>query len=137
MQIKIAYTAENFGSTAGNFLLTRLPWQGGGDGVLPSLWNSPKRAQAIELSSYRGLYLGTARLQMPEGYAPQELPGEIKDETPWGRYRFNYKMENGTLLATREVLLTALRVEASDAPAYSAFLKAIQTESVRQIVLKK
>lgn len=136
IQIKIAYTAQNFGSIAGTSLLARLPWQSG-NGILPALQNALNRTQAIEQADYRGLYLSTVRLQMPAGYVPQELPAEVKDETPWGRYRFNYKLENGALLATREVLLGALRVEIADASAYAAFLQAIQTESQRQIVLKK
>lgn len=135
MQIKIAYKADNFGSKSGNSLLTRLPWQGE-EGLLPALQNTSNRTQPIEQAALRGLYLSTVRLKMPAGYAPQELPAEVKDETPWGRYRFNYKVENGALLATREVLLGALRVEAADASSYAAFLEAIQTESRRQIVLK-
>jgi hypothetical protein len=137
MQIKVTYDAARFGDSAGNALTARLPWENSSENGLAALWNNPNRTQSIEVAQYRGLYLGTVRLQLPEGYSPQELPTEIKDETPWGRYRFSYKMEDNTLLATREVLFTALRVETKDAPEYAAFLKAIHQETERQLALKK
>lgn len=142
LQVQFAYESPGFAVPQDESLAVKLPWEQG-DGA-SALGNGAARTQDVEVASLRGLSLGTLKLQLPPGYTPADLPGEIRDETPFGRYRFSYKIEGNTtegagsaLLATREVLLTPLRVEAKDASAYAVFLKAIHDETQRAIVLKK
>ena len=61
----------------------------------------------------------------------------MRAESPWGSYRFTYRLEGSVLHAESEVKLTALRVPASDFPNFIEFLRVMDKETHKQLVLKK
>lgn len=142
LKMQFTFNGARYAALEESTLTFQLPWQelAGLDKAV--LNNETPRTQECEMAALRGLGLDTLKLQLPVGFAPQELPGEIKDTSPFGHYRFSYKTEGETdkgvtLIVTREVLLTPLRVARDDVPAYVAFCKAIAQESGRRIILKK
>jgi hypothetical protein len=115
------YIGERYSSTAGNFLLVRLPWVNGLS--VDSLLTGGPRQRDLELGTLRGHLVGSVRLTLPEGNVPQELQPEVRRESPWGFYRFTYRVEGSVLHAEREFKLTPLRVEAKEFASLIAFLR--------------
>ena len=101
------------------------------------LLTDARREQDVETAVMRGHFLSSVRLELPAGYTPQELQPEVHGESPWGSYRITYRMEGSVLRAGSELKLTSLRVAASDFPRYLEFLRAIDKEARKQLVLKK
>jgi hypothetical protein len=71
---------------------------------------SEKRKQPVVLESE--LYNETVRVQLPAGFAVDELPEGASLNAPFGTYRVSYKVDNGILLFNR-----SLEVKASTVPA--------------------
>jgi predicted negative regulator of RcsB-dependent stress response len=154
LKLQLAYAGENYAVVENATLTLPLPWQNPMNipqGIVNETVNETANQNPDtgrwEVAGLRGLSLDTLKLQLPLGFAPVELPDEIKDTSAFGRYRFTYKVEGDantdasseskTLIVTREVLLTPLRVSSEEAPAHKAFCQSILRESERKIVLKK
>jgi hypothetical protein len=137
LELRFRYEVDHYSSTAGNFLLARLPWRYGDLSKLEALTAESARTQAMETSSMRGCFVSAVRLQLPEGYTPQELQPELKAESAWGSYHFTYRVEGNVLHARRELKLTPLRVTAAEFPRFIEFLRGYDKETRRQIVLKQ
>lgn len=137
VKVRISYEVDNHGALAGNFLLARVPWVDFFSGDQEGLLNPGQRTEAVETADLRGLTRSTVLLQLPAGYLPQDLPAEVKGESPWGSYQFTFKVDHGTLVATRRILVDALRVPVAQSADFAKFLQAIKQECRRQIVLKK
>lgn len=141
--LKIQFSLETKQlSAAENEVIMQLPWQRLMSVSKVLLDASTQRTQEYEVAALRGLSLDTLKLKLPPGMMPQNLQDEIKDSSTFGRYRFTYKMEGetsvgATLIVTREVLVSPLRVSVDDSAGYVAFCKAIVRESEREIILKK
>lgn len=135
--IQARYHADNYGTQAGNFLLIRLPWDTGFNDGLDALTADPVRKQDLETAQMRGDQVSTLQLQLPPGYAPQDLQPEVHAQCPWGSYRITYRMDGNTLNAREEVKISPLRVPAQDVPKFLAFLRAHQQEIRKELVLKK
>ncbi len=142
LKMQFAFGGAKYAASEVGILTFRLPWQELASINKALLNTEAARTQECEVAALRGLSLDTLKLQLSPGFAPQELPDEIKDASSFGRYRFNYKIEGdvatgATLIVTREVLLSPLRVSVDETPAYKAFCKAILGESGREIIVKK
>ena len=130
--------ADHYSTSAGSFLLMPLPWSSKGkDTDAAALLAEPKRTSDLEAASSRARSRAIAHIHLPAGYAPQELPTDVHQESPFGSFRMHYEVKGDLLTATRAVDMTALRVPAKDVLQYAAFLKAVSDETARQIVLKK
>ncbi len=129
---------DRYGTSAGSFLLLPLPWNGEDkDSDVSALLAEPHRTGDLEAASSRARERAVAHIRLPAGYVPQELPADAHEETPFGSFQTHYEVKDGVLTATRAEDLTAVRVPARDVPQYAAFLKAMNDETGRQIVLKK
>jgi hypothetical protein len=137
LRLRLTYESEQYGSTAGSFLMVRLPWGGWGTNSLEKRLDQPARTQDLETGISRGRALSTVRLALPPGYVPQDLPPQVSGESSWGSYRITYEMEGSLLLARREVTILPLRVPAAETPKFAEFLREINRESRRQIVFRK
>src|SRR5262249_37322337 len=135
--LRFRYHIDMYSTTAGSFLLARVPWAQMKTGDAESLLSGSERQQDLETSMLRGQYRSSVRLELPAGYTPQELQPEVQGETAWGSYRVSYRMEGDTLVADSDVRIKPLRVPARDFPGYAEFLRAVDRETRRQIVLKK
>ncbi len=137
LRFHFQYHIDHDSTPAGSFLLVPLSWASPDRGRAASLLTKTARTQDLETANSRSRVHEVLRLTLPTGYVPQELPAEIHQETPFGSYRVSYQMSGGVLVATRDILLTAMRIPAKDVPQYAAFLAAMDVESQRQFVLKK
>jgi hypothetical protein len=131
------YQVEHYSSTAGNFLLVRLPWRYGDLSAYESLLANSTRERDVETAMLRGVFVSTVRLELPAGYSPQELQPEVSGESPWGSYHITYRLEGSVLYGRRELKMTPFRVGAAEYPKYLDFLRAIDKETHRQLVLRK
>jgi tetratricopeptide (TPR) repeat protein len=136
LTLGIQYHVDRYSSEAGSFLLVRLPW-GMRTNSADDLLTDAKREQDLEAGTMRGDYLSSVQLELPPGYTPQDLQPEAKGESPWGSYRITYRMDGRVLHAESELKLTPLRVAAKDVGSFLEFLRAVDKEAHRQLVLKK
>lgn len=135
--LSFKYHVDRYGSTAGNFLLTRLPWCRVKSGSTERLLEGGPREQDADMAASRGHFVSSVTLELPAGYTPQDLQPEVQAESPFGSYRFTYRLEGNVLHAESEVKMTALRVAAADFSKFIEFLRAIDQEQHKQLVLKK
>jgi tetratricopeptide (TPR) repeat protein len=137
IEMRFKYQVERFSNTAGNFVLARLPWGMGQTSAAEALLAGSAHTQELEVSGLRGHRISTVDLELPSGYVPQDLQPEVKGETPWGSYRFTYRLEGRVLHSHADVKFTAFRVRAQDLPRYVEFFKVVEQETKKQIVFKK
>jgi cellulose synthase operon protein C len=137
LSLRFRYAVDRYSSRAGNFLLVRLPWRYGDLSKFDALAADTARTRDMETSSMRGHFVSSVRLQLPDGFVPQELQPELNAESAWGSYRFTYRLEGNVLHARRELKLTPLRVTAAEFPRFVEFLRAFDSETKRQLVLKQ
>jgi hypothetical protein len=137
MLLSFKYEADRFSTTAGNFLLVRLPWGQTSSGGIDSLGPSGERTQDVEVSVLRGHYFSSVKLELPQGYTVQDLQPVTRRESRWGWYQTTYRMEGNTLHAERELKMTAFRVPSAEFAEFAEFLRALEQETSKQLVLKK
>ena len=135
--LDVQYAADTYSSRAGNFLLLRLPWGANSAQSAEALLGKTARQSDAEVAQARGHYVSSVKLTLPTGYSPQELQSEVKGDSSWGSYRLTYRLEGQTLHATREVRMTTLRVATPEVTKYAEFLRAMEQETRKQLVLKK
>lgn len=135
VRVELRFHGDQYAAPAGNFLLARLPWFYK-DSLSPLLADDKRRSD-VELASLRGLEIADVQLELPAGYEVQDLKAEVKDECPYGSYRFTYRVEGNKLIAHSEQRRTVFRLPASELKTYRDFLAKMTTEATRQIVLKK
>ena len=145
LKLQQAYAEQSYAKPENDNWTLQLPWQKPMNipqAVADESASQTLAAQEWEVAKWRGLTLDTLKLQLPPGFEPALLPQEIKDASAFGRYRFTYKVEGDsatgqTLIVTREVLLTPLRISLEEAANYKVFCQSIARESERKIILKK
>jgi tetratricopeptide (TPR) repeat protein/transglutaminase-like putative cysteine protease len=136
--IRLKYHTDDYASPAGSFLLFKLPWSAPyDDDTLSALQATPERSYDVELADQRGRHTSLVRIELPAGYVPQDLSPEVKIESPYGAFTFTYKMDGGVLDAQLDGTLTSFRIDAKEAGKYVDFLKSLQKEAEKQIVLKR
>jgi tetratricopeptide (TPR) repeat protein/transglutaminase-like putative cysteine protease len=137
LRFRFQYHIDHDSTSAGSFLLVPLSWASPDRGKAASLLTKTPRTQDLEAANSRSQMHEVLRLTLPTGYVPQEMPTEVHRETPFGSYKVTYQMSGGIVIATRDMLLTAMRIPAKDVAQYAAFLEALDVESQRQLLLKK
>lgn len=133
--LSVSFHAENYATTAGNFLLVQLPWNT--EGRSDVLFADATRTQDLELSIAYGLQHASLRMTLPEGYLPEELAPKTGVSTPWGEYSVTYRMEKNVIIGEWNATIKTLRVPAADYPKFRDFMKAMSQEAKRSLVLKK
>jgi hypothetical protein len=135
VRVNLRYEAAGYATCGAGTLTLRLPWGGSGTNEAP-LPGGPGH-EGAEVSSLRGHYTSSIRLTLPEGFRPRNLEPEVTGQSPFGHYKLTYRLENETLVATREFTMDRLRVPAEDLPQFARFLHALDQETHRAIVLEK
>ncbi|MBU8899030.1 DUF3857 domain-containing protein [Corallococcus sp. M34] len=86
----------------------------------------------------QGPWLNTFALRytLPGGYTVAELPQAVEEQTPFGRLKLSYRVEQGTLIAEGEVALTQARIKADDYPKFREFLGRVDRAFGRRVLLQ-
>lgn len=135
LRIEFRFHSDHYGTTAGNFLLARLPWDF--KDSTTSLLSENKPESDLEIALSRGLELSEVQMELPAGFEAQDLKPEVKGECPYGMYHFTYRVEGSHLIAHCEQRNLAFRIPARDLKIYRDYLSALSAEGSRQLVLKK
>jgi hypothetical protein len=75
------------------------------------------------------------RYQLPTGYSVQELPAEVKEESPFGTLTMTHKVEGGKLLCDGKLVLKVARVKAAEYGAFRDFLSRVDQAFGRKILI--
>jgi tetratricopeptide (TPR) repeat protein len=136
--LRFAYHAEGYTTQAGSFLLAKMPWAAAMSlRRMTAADVSPTRKYPMETASSRGRFEETLRLELPEGYVPQEDLPTVKKDTSIGSFEITYHLDGRTLTAVMRQTYSAFRVEPANFADFMAFRKEFVKEMDRQIVLKK
>lgn len=76
------------------------------------------------------------RYTLPAGHTVGELPPAYEEQTPFGRVRLSYRLEEGKVVCEGEVALTASRVKAGEYAAFRAFLGRVDQAFERKVLLR-
>jgi len=77
----------------------------------------------------------TFRYTLPKGYTVKGVPGELLDETPFGRLKMRFSRQGDVLDCESELAFTVSRVTAKDYPAFRAFLSRVDQAFSRRLEL--
>jgi tetratricopeptide (TPR) repeat protein len=75
-----------------------------------------------------------ATLKLPAGISPL-LPGNVEHKNDFAEYSANYSFENGVIHGTRRFVTKIREIPGSERAAYSSFVKQMEDEENRYIVL--
>ena len=73
-------------------------------------------------------------LKLPEGIQPL-VPSNVEEKSEFGEYKATYSFENGVLHGTRRLSLNLREVPGAQRASYSVFLKAMQDDTQRWVIL--
>lgn len=128
--------ADNYCTTAGDFLFFHLPWPSksllGYDDA-----EDHNRTQDMENSDGAGIITISSQMQFPAGYALQDTLKPLDITLPYGTGRLTYRVEGNTLYADLRTTITVLRIPVADWPQRLAAQDALEKEMNRQFVFKK
>jgi Domain of Unknown Function with PDB structure (DUF3857)/Transglutaminase-like superfamily len=82
-------------------------------------------------------YSETVRVQLPAGFAVDELPDEVKIETPFGSYVTSYEVINNELVFKRRLSQQATTIAAADYEVVRKFYESIRAAENAPVVLAK
>ncbi len=74
---------------------------------------------------------------LPPGFTVAELPEQVRDETPFGRFHMSVRAQDGKLVCEGELAFTVARVKAADYPAFRAWLGRVDQAFSRRLLAKK
>ncbi len=72
---------------------------------------------------------------LPQGLVPADLPGDVEEQSPFGKLRVTHRVEGGQLVSEAELQLTVARVKASDYAKFRAFLLQVDQALSRRITV--
>jgi tetratricopeptide (TPR) repeat protein len=75
-----------------------------------------------------------AQYKLPTGYGVSDVPANVSEDSKFGRLRTTYRIENGILFCTAEVMVTVSRVKPEDYPAFRLFLGRVDQELSRKLI---
>lgn len=116
---------------SGNLLLVKAPFTR----MVRELPSASGRTLPVSIERARSV--DTVSLEIPQGFAVDELPQQVSIETPFGRYGLTYRVAEGRLVAQRTLDLTRSTVPASNVGALRAFLEAVRAADDAVVVLQR
>jgi len=94
-----------------------------------------KRKQPVVLTA--NAYSETLHLQLPAGFAVDELPDPMKLDTSFGSYAINYEVKGNELLFTRKLVQKAGTIPVEQYNAVRSFFERIRAAEQSPVVLAK
>jgi transglutaminase-like putative cysteine protease len=82
-------------------------------------------------------YSETVRVQLPTGFAVDEIPDAVKLETPFGSYNTSYEVKNGELIFKRQLSQKASTIAAADYQSVKKFFESIRAAENAPVVLAR
>lgn len=132
-ELDVEFHAERFAQAMGARVLVfkptfveRLDWL--------SL-TAPKRQYPIVLDAR--VYRETSSTKLPRGFAVEELPSDVKLETPFGSYVTSFELQDGELRFTRSLELKATTVPVEQYEAVRGFFERVRTLEQTPVVLAR
>ncbi|HEY6660435.1 MAG TPA: DUF3857 domain-containing protein [Pyrinomonadaceae bacterium] len=82
-------------------------------------------------------YSETVRVQLPAGFAVDEVPDAVKIETPFGSYVTSYEVKNNELIFKRQLSQQATTIAAADYELVRKFFERIRAAENAPVVLAR
>ncbi|HKG98516.1 MAG TPA: DUF3857 and transglutaminase domain-containing protein [Pyrinomonadaceae bacterium] len=82
-------------------------------------------------------YSETVRVQLPAGFAVDEMPDAVKIETPFGSYVTSYEVKNNELIFKRRLSQKATTIAAADYEIVRKFFESIRAAENAPVVLAR
>lgn len=82
-------------------------------------------------------YSETVRVQLPAGFAVDEVPDAVKIETPFGSYVTSYEVKNNELIFKRQLSQQATTIAAADYDVVRKFYESIRAAENAPVVLAR
>jgi transglutaminase-like putative cysteine protease len=82
-------------------------------------------------------YSETVKVQLPAGFAVDEVPDPVKLETPFGSYMTSYEVVNGELVFKRQLSQKATTIPAAQYEAVRKFYESIRAAENAPVVLAR
>lgn len=102
---------------------------------LPELPEKEKTLkEPLPLGSPQEIAYG-ASLKLPANVTPQ-IPGDVTRNTAFGTYTAKYSFADGVVRGSRRLVLTAREIPEADRGAWSSFVKAVQDDEQKWILLE-
>jgi hypothetical protein len=106
----------------------------GSTGVLPAL-SGTKRTQPVLVDA--GERVTVLRVDVPAGFAVDELPQAATIDSPFGQYSLAARQEAGRVVVERRLTLKRATVPAADYPAVRAFVEKVRSADTSPIVFMR
>jgi hypothetical protein len=106
----------------------------GSTGVLPAL-SGTKRTQPVLVDA--GERVTVLRVDVPAGFAVDELPQAATIDSPFGHYTLAARQEAGRVVVERRLTLKRATVPAADYPAVRAFVEKVRSADTSPIVFMR
>ncbi|HEY0786150.1 MAG TPA: DUF3857 domain-containing transglutaminase family protein [Acidobacteriaceae bacterium] len=127
-----ALTAPQYAKTAGSLLLVR-------PRVLGSVaepFESKPRHYPVSFET-EGTWKEETEITLPGGYTVDELPQPVALETAFANYHSEVKEKSGALQYTREYVVKAISLPASEYPSLRTFEQTVLADEQQSAVLKR
>ena len=82
-------------------------------------------------------YSETVSVQLPSGFAVDELPDPVKLETTFGSYSTSYEVKNGELIFKRQLSQRATTIPVADYNVVKKFFESIRNAENAPVVLAR
>ena len=96
---------------------------------------APQRKHPVVLRA--NAYSETVKVQLPAGFAVDEVPDPVKLETPFGSYTTSYEVVNGELVFKRHLSQKATTIPAAQYEAVRKFYESIRAAENAPVVLAR
>jgi hypothetical protein len=96
---------------------------------------APARKHPVVL--HANAYSETVKVQLPSGFAVDEMPDPVKLETPFGSYKTSYEVVNGELVFKRQLSQRATTIPAAQYDVVRKFYESIRAAENAPVVLAR
>lgn len=96
---------------------------------------APTRKHPVVLRA--NSYSETVKVQLPSGFAVDEVPDEVKIETPFGSYVTSYEVKDNELVFKRQLSQKATTIAAADYEIVRKFFESIRAAENAPVVLAR
>ncbi|HEY3580635.1 MAG TPA: DUF3857 and transglutaminase domain-containing protein, partial [Pyrinomonadaceae bacterium] len=96
---------------------------------------APDRKHPVVLDAKA--YSETVKVQLPSGFAVDEMPDPVKLETPFGSYKTSYEVVNGELVFKRQLSQRATTIPAAQYAVVRKFYESIRAAEQAPVVLAR